>query len=88
MFDVPFMCSMERNKFRRQAFVRCRTVKLTRGGRGGCSDPTLHSVALLVFFSAAAGAWIVAADLFVAPLNCLGCDWFFSAIEDEWGEGA
>ena len=32
MFDVPFMCSMERNKFRRQAFVRCRTVKLTRGG--------------------------------------------------------
>jgi hypothetical protein len=31
MFDVPFMRSMLRNKFRRQESVKCRTVALTRG---------------------------------------------------------
>ena len=45
-------------------------------------------VALLVFFPAAAGAGVVAADFVVASLNRLSCDWFFSAIEDEWGLGA
>ena len=45
-------------------------------------------VALLVFFSAAAGAGVVASDFVVASLNSLRCDWFFSAIEDEWGVGA
>ena len=44
----------------------------------------LRSVALLVFFSTAAGAGVVAADLVVAVLNSLRRDWFFSAIEDEW----
>ena len=70
-----------------QVSVRCRTVKLTLWERGGRSDPTLHSVALLVFFPAAAGAGVVATDFVVASLNSLRCDWFFSAIEDEWGEG-
>jgi hypothetical protein len=41
-------------------------------------------VALLVFFPAAAGAGIVAADFVVASLNGLRGDRFFSAIEDEW----
>ena len=56
--------------------------------RGVRSDPTLHSVALLVFFPAAAGAGVVAADFVVASLHSLRRDWFFSAIEDERGEGA
>ena len=48
----------------------------------------LHPVALLVFFPAAAGAGVVAADFVVASLNRLRCEWLFSAIEDEWGLGA
>jgi hypothetical protein len=40
-------------------------------------------VALLVFFPAAAGAGVIAADFVVASMNGLRCDWFFSAIEDE-----
>ena len=63
----------------------CRIDVWERRGRSG---PTLHSVALLVFFPAAAGAGVVAADFVVASLNSLRRDWFFSAIEDERGEGA
>jgi len=48
----------------------------------------LHSVALLVFFPAAAGAGVVAADFVVVSLNRLRGDWFFSAIEDERGKRA
>jgi hypothetical protein len=48
----------------------------------------LRSVALLVFFPAAAGAGVVAADLVVVSLNRLRGDWFFSAIEDERGKRA
>ena len=46
----------------------------------------LRSVALFVFFPAAARAGVVAADFVIAVLNSLRRDWFFSAIEDEWGE--
>jgi hypothetical protein len=52
------------------------------------SRASLRSVALLVFFPAAAGAGVVAADFVVASLNRLRSDWFFSSIEDEWGKGA
>jgi len=46
-------------------------------------------MALLVFLPAAAGAGIVAAYFLVASMNCrLGCDWFFSAIQDERRLGA
>ena len=44
-------------------------------------------MALLIFFPAAAGAGVVAADFIVAVLNSLRRDWFFSAIEDKWGKG-
>jgi len=45
-------------------------------------------VALLVFFPAAAGAGVIAADFVVVSLNRLRGDWFFSAIEDERGKRA
>ena len=63
-------------------------------GRGRRSTPFVSrasssSVALLVFFPAAAGAWIVAADFCVTSVNSgLRCDWFFSSIEDERWLGA
>ena len=59
--------------------------RCTRVGRGSesLSVVRLRSVALLVFFPAAAGAGVVAAHFLVASLNSLSCDWFFSAIEDE-----
>ena len=44
-------------------------------------------MALLIFFPAAAGAGVVAADFIVAVLNSLSSDWFFSTIEDKWGKG-
>ena len=52
------------------------------------SRASLCPVALLVFFPAAARAGVVAADFVIAVLNSLRRDWFFSAIEDEWGERA
>ena len=45
-------------------------------------------MALFVFFPAAAGAGVVAADFVVVVLNGLRGDWFFPAIEDERGERA
>ena len=48
----------------------------------------LYSVALLVFFPAAAGAGVVTADFVVVSVDSLRCDWFFSAIEGECGLGA
>ena len=61
----------------------------TRVGRGNenLSVVFSRSVALLVFFPAAAGAGVVAAHFLIASLNSLSCDWFFSAIEDERGKG-
>ena len=64
-----------------------RTVELTRE-RDGRSDPSLRPVTLLVFFPAAAGAGVIAANFVVASLNSLRRDWYFSAIEDEWREGS
>ena len=61
---------------------------MTRGREAGAAILSLRSVALLVFFPAAAGAGVVAADFVVASLNSLRRDWFFSAFEDERGEGA
>ncbi len=61
---------------------------LQRRGSERVSVVFSRSVALLVFFPAAAGAGVVAADFVFASLNSLRCGWFFSAIEDEWGLGA
>jgi len=58
-----------------------------RGARASASR-FLRSVALLVFFPAAAGAGVIPADLVVASMNSLWCDWLFSAIEDERWLGA
>ena len=60
---------------------------LWRQGSESVSVVFSRSVALLVFFPAAAGAGVVAADFVVTSLNRLRSDWFFSTIEDEWGEG-
>ena len=48
----------------------------------------LSPMALFVFFPAAAGTGVVAADLVVASMNSLRCDRLFSAIEDERWLGA
>jgi hypothetical protein len=61
---------------------------LQRQGSESVSIVFLRPMALLVFFPAAAGAGVVAADFVVAVLNSLRRDWFFSAIEDERGERA
>jgi hypothetical protein len=61
---------------------------LQRQGSESVSVVFSRSMTLLVFFPAAAGAGVVAADFVVAVLNRLRSDWFFSAIEDERRKGA
>jgi hypothetical protein len=61
---------------------------LWRRGSESVSVVLSRSVALLIFFPAATGAGVIAADFVVASLNSLRCDWFFSAIEDEWRKGS
>jgi hypothetical protein len=56
--------------------------------RQAVSGTALCPVAFLVFFPAAAGAGVVAADLVVISLNRLSGDWLVSAIEDECWLGA